>query len=140
MIQYTDDEGRLILVQDAADGNKLVRLTQKGVSMDMLLPARIANDVANALVTGQRRPGHLPECTTDDHVTMSEPQKAILEPTEVLVSWTLGKATVRQLLNELRTRAERYREKPGSAMLADEVDTLYVHLEGTELMDGGREP
>ena len=55
---------------------------------------------------------------------------------------SVQRATVRQLLNELRTRAENYAQvrKSGSGWLADRVDDAYVSLEGSPMMDGGREP
>jgi hypothetical protein len=55
---------------------------------------------------------------------------------------SVQRATTRQLLNELRTRAEEWAQvcNSGSGWLADWVDDAYVTLEDSPMMDGRREP
>jgi hypothetical protein len=54
----------------------------------------------------------------------------------------LADRTTRELLNELRTRAENWGSvrRSGAGWLADRIDDAYVTLEGGGMIDGKREP
>lgn len=59
----------------------------------------------------------------------------------VIDEHSVQRATIRQLLNEVRTRCEAWGGVTEDAgWLVDRIDDAYVTLEGSPMLDGGREP